>query len=204
MVVFSFLCGSIPVSVWIGRYGLKTDIRSYGDGNPGAFNVMRAGGTAWGMLAVFLDILKAALPVGLAAYIFDFSGLSLVVIASAPPLGHAFSPFLGFKGGKAIAAIGGVWIGLTLAEVAVVMLVMLVFWYTSLRSSAWVVIFTMLSILLYLLLTTSPVVWFGTWVILMMLILYKHWQNLSQLLGLKMSPLLQPLLGSRYSQVLTK
>jgi glycerol-3-phosphate acyltransferase PlsY len=66
------------------------------------------------MLVLLLDISKAAAPVGWAYYNLEIRGISMVLIAIAPILGHAFSPFLGFRGGKALATALGVWIGLTI------------------------------------------------------------------------------------------
>jgi glycerol-3-phosphate acyltransferase PlsY len=110
---FAFLCGALPFSVWIGRRSLGADIRAYGDGNPGAMNVLRAGGKGASVLAVVLDVLKGTLPVALAPLV-GVSGLPLAAVAIAPTLGHAFSPFLGWRGGKAIAVTYGVWAALTL------------------------------------------------------------------------------------------
>ena len=63
--LLGFLLGALPFSVWIGRFGLQRDIMKVGDGNPGATNVLRAGGFLWFSLALMLDIGKGALPVGL-------------------------------------------------------------------------------------------------------------------------------------------
>ncbi|MBM3145984.1 MAG: glycerol-3-phosphate acyltransferase [Chloroflexi bacterium] len=109
--IIAFISGSIPFSVIIGYLFLRTDIRSLGDGNPGATNVFRAGSKSWGLLAVFLDIAKGFLPV----YWAGSHGLAewqLVPISLAPALGHAFSPFFRFRGGKALAATGGSWLAL--------------------------------------------------------------------------------------------
>ena len=106
--LFGFLLGSLPFSVWIGQFILKKDIRDYGDHNPGATNVLRAGGFPPYALALALDISKGAIPVGLAYQVFSIQDWQILPIALAPPLGHAFSPFLNWRGGKAIAAIGGV------------------------------------------------------------------------------------------------
>ena len=109
-----FILGSIPFSVWLGRVVLHKDIRAYGDGNPGAANVLRAGGRLVGVVAILLDFAKGAIPVGVAVFVVRMSGWRLVPVALAPVLGHAFSPFLSFRGGKAIATTFGVWTGLTL------------------------------------------------------------------------------------------
>lgn len=189
LAALGFFAGSIPFSLWVGRLGLKTDIRDYGDGNPGVFNVMRAGGgLTWSGLALMLDISKGAAPVGLAAFVFEITGLPLVIIAVMPPLGHAFSPFLNFQGGKAIAATTGTWIGLTLWEVPLVGAIMLTFWYLVLTSSGWAVMFTMLGILVYLLLTAAETVLFAVWVIIMVLMIYKHRAELTTLPGLRTPP----------------
>ena len=60
--IIGFFFGSLPLSVWLGRLVLKTDIRRYGDGNPGGTNVAR-GQHRLGVLAIALDMLKAAAPV---------------------------------------------------------------------------------------------------------------------------------------------
>lgn len=113
-VLAGFFAGALPFSVWIGRLAMGKDIRLFGDGNPGAFNVFRAGGRGWGWLAILLDGLKGAIPVGLANFWAGYEGWSLACIALAPVLGHAFSPFLRLRGGKGLAVTFGVWTGLSL------------------------------------------------------------------------------------------
>lgn len=147
---FSFFLGSLPFSVWVGRLGARRDIREVGDRNPGATNVLRAGGFLWFTLALILDISKAAAPVGLAVYVFGWAGWPLWLIAMAPPLGHAFSPFLGGKGGKAVAAAFGVWIGLTIWWMPLVALLSLIFWFALLTVSGWAVILALVTMLGYL------------------------------------------------------
>lgn len=151
-VLAAFFSGAIPYSVWIGRRVMGVDIRQVGDGNPGATNVLRAGGKGWGALAMLLDSLKATVPVGLAYFAAGFRGIEMFVIALAPIAGHAFSPFLGFRGGKAVAATFGVWVGLTIWEAPTVLGIMLTYWFLGLRSSGWAVMFALASLLLYLLL----------------------------------------------------
>ena len=113
-VILGFGLGSIPFSLLVGKYALHTDIRSLGDGNPGGFNVWRAGGRFWAFLAVLLDGFKGAIPVGLAHYVFGVSSWLLIPVALAPLLGHLFSPFLKFRGGKGLSTTFGIWLGLTL------------------------------------------------------------------------------------------
>jgi glycerol-3-phosphate acyltransferase PlsY len=109
--LIGFLLGSIPFSLLIGRMIAKKDIRTVGDGNPGGTNAIKAGGLKAGIPAILLDISKGFLPVFLAQK-YGLMGWSLIPVGLAPILGHAFSPFLRFRGGKALGPTGGVWLGL--------------------------------------------------------------------------------------------
>jgi glycerol-3-phosphate acyltransferase PlsY len=106
-----FFLGSIPFSLVLGKFLAKTDIRMLGDGNPGGTNAFKAGGAKAGIPAILLDMLKGFLPVYLAQK-YGLAGWSLVPVCLAPILGHAFSPFLRFRGGKALGPTAGAWIGL--------------------------------------------------------------------------------------------
>jgi acyl phosphate:glycerol-3-phosphate acyltransferase len=115
-----FFLGSLMFSYWLaGRQG--QDLKAVGDGNPGAVNLWRAAGWRWGVAGLLLDYLKGLLPLACIVYRGLFSGMELAMLAAAPVLGHAFSPFLGFSGGKAIAVTFGVWTALTLWVVPVLM-----------------------------------------------------------------------------------
>ena len=84
-ILLSYLSGALPLSVWIGRLAGK-DIRQYGDGNPGATNVLRAAGWGWFFVALCADFSKAAVPVGLAHYVFQWQDWWLLPIALAPSI----------------------------------------------------------------------------------------------------------------------
>jgi len=85
------------------KISLGLDVRHFGDGNPGAANVFRTGNKLVGFLTLMLEISKAAAPVGLAYFNLGFRGVTMFLIAVAPILGHVFSPFLGFRGGKGLS-----------------------------------------------------------------------------------------------------
>jgi glycerol-3-phosphate acyltransferase PlsY len=110
-IFMGFLVGSIPFSLIFCKFFAKTDIFTVGDGNPGGTNALKAGGLKAGLPAILLDILKGFLPVWLAQRA-GLAGWSLLPVCLAPVLGHAFSPFLRFRGGKALGATGGVWVAL--------------------------------------------------------------------------------------------
>lgn len=116
MIIFiaiaCFLCGSLMFSYWIGRL-LKVDIRSIGDGNPGAANLWSLAGYRYGLLGVALDFLKGYVPIFIVWKFGLASDYEWVLVALAPIVGHAFSPFLKFDGGKGLAVSFGVWSALT-------------------------------------------------------------------------------------------
>jgi glycerol-3-phosphate acyltransferase PlsY len=149
--LLGFLLGSLPLSVWLGKLVLHTDIRGYGDGNPGGTNVMRAGSRTLGVLAIILDMLKAAVPVSLAHYVFHVAAWPLVPVMLAPILGHAFSPFLGFRGGKALACTFGAWTALTVPFGPFVMGGSVFVSYKLLNTSGWAVMASLLTLLGFLL-----------------------------------------------------
>lgn len=146
-----FALGSLPLSVWLGKLVLRTDIRGYGDGNPGGTNVIRAGSRGLGLLVIVLDMIKGALPVALAHYVFMVDGWPLAPVMLAPILGHAFSPFLGFRGGKAVATTFGVWSAMTVPLGPFVMGGSVFVFYKLLRSSGWAVMAALLALLGFLL-----------------------------------------------------
>jgi glycerol-3-phosphate acyltransferase PlsY len=181
-----FAIGSLPFSVWIGKLALRTDIRGYGDRNPGATNVLRAGGKLWFVAALLLDVTKGAAPVGAAYWIAGIRGMEIVPIALAPVLGHAFSPFLGFKGGKAVATMGGIWIGLTLVHMPIILMALLVVWFYTVTVSGWAVILTALSGLAYLLINLPDQALIAVMIGCLLLSLYKQRADLAKPLRLRL------------------
>lgn len=105
VIVISYLLGSIPMAFIIGKYWRGIDIRQHGSGNVGATNAFRVMGTAAGLTVLLADVLKGVIAVLLAK---SAGGPYLVVLAGLTViLGHTFSVFLKFKGGKGVATGGG-------------------------------------------------------------------------------------------------
>ena len=126
----AFLAGSLPFGVIIARRR-GVDIRKAGSGNPGATNVGRVLGRRFGILCFFLDALKGAVPVLLAGWFAGLLGASTtsnaaawgwLLVAVAAILGHCFSPWIGFRGGKGVAtgfgAVLAMWPVLTVPALA--------------------------------------------------------------------------------------
>jgi acyl phosphate:glycerol-3-phosphate acyltransferase len=179
-IAFAFFCGSLPFSVWLGQIALRKDIRQFGDANPGAANVFRAGSKGWGAIAILLDILKGALPVGLANYGAHITDWSLALIAIAPIAGHAFSPFLRFKGGKAIAVSLGIWCGLTLYQVPLVLGLMLGIYIVLLTNNGWSTVLGFASLIAYLLIIAAPAWMLSVWLGNLIIVVWKHRADLRQ------------------------
>jgi acyl phosphate:glycerol-3-phosphate acyltransferase len=110
VTVLAYLCGSIPTGVLLTKR-LGLDIRTLGSGNVGATNVARSAGKKVGLLTLLGDIIKGLVPV-LVVRFFDLGETALACAAVAALLGHIFSPFLGFSGGKGVATGLGVLLGL--------------------------------------------------------------------------------------------
>ncbi len=113
VVIFAYLCGSIPFSFLIPHYWKGTDIRQVGSGNIGATNVIRALGKPIGILCLVLDSLKTYIPVMLIRYVFMKGSpdmpLWLALAAFAGVIGHDFSVYMKFRGGKGVASTMGVF-----------------------------------------------------------------------------------------------
>lgn len=149
--VAGFLMGSIPFALLLGK-ARGVDIRTVGSKNVGATNLGRALGVRWFFAAFALDAMKGLVPplayglvmghVGRPALSLPDADAALwLLVVIAPVLGHMFSPFVGFKGGKGVAtglgAMLGVWPVLTVPGVGalVVFLVVFLVWrYVSLAS----------------------------------------------------------------------
>jgi glycerol-3-phosphate acyltransferase PlsY len=111
MACLAFVFGSFPTGVVLTRAVTGVDIRRQGSGNIGAANAARAAGFKVGLAVALLDMLKGALPVLAGRWIgLDDAGLAAVGLAAV--LGHDFSIFLRFRGGKGVATTLGVMFAL--------------------------------------------------------------------------------------------
>ena len=109
-----YLCGSLPWGLWLGRALRGVDVRTLGSKNLGATNVYRTLGPGIGLLVLVLDIAKGALPTWLVPgwpVVADFPGGTewcRLAVGLAAVLGHVFTLFAGFQGGKGVATTVGV------------------------------------------------------------------------------------------------
>lgn len=105
VLVLAYLFGSVPAGAWVARfYGV--DIRKVGSGNTGATNILRTLGAGPAALVALFDVFKGGIAV-IVAKLFGIEGLLLGGVAIAAVLGHNYSVFLRFRGGKGVATSFG-------------------------------------------------------------------------------------------------
>jgi acyl phosphate:glycerol-3-phosphate acyltransferase len=121
LLILAYIAGALPWSAWLLRLLFRVDVRTVADGNPGTTNAFRVGGWHLGAGVLLLDFFKAFIPVMIARWGIGLPEFQLLLIALMPTIGHPFSIFLGFRGGRALVTLFGVWSGLTLYEVPLVM-----------------------------------------------------------------------------------
>jgi len=127
----AYVLGSIPFGLVIAKSLCSTDPRLNGSKNTGATNVARLCGTKCGVATLVFDVLKGLLPVAFAAAWID-SDMALSLVGLAAILGHVFSCFMHFKGGKAVATTVGVFLALApWGAIIAAVLCLLMVWLTG-------------------------------------------------------------------------
>ncbi len=107
-LILGYLCGSISFAYLFTLFLTGKDIRKIGTGNPGAANVSRSVGKKWGIIVWIADTIKGIIPMVIAKNYGITNFILLTLIGSSAIIGHCFSIFLKFKGGKGAATSGGV------------------------------------------------------------------------------------------------
>ncbi len=184
--LLAYFSGSIPSGVWIGKTFKGIDIRTVGSKNSGATNAYRNLGAVYGIMTLVIDALKGYLPL-LVASKMGVSEKYIVVIGLIAILGHSFSCFLNFKGGKGVATSLGVFLFLAPKAIGIATLgfLIVVFFtrYVSLSSITAAIILPIMTMILPAKdgvdkLTLSILsVFIGVFVI------YKHKTNITRLLN---------------------
>ncbi len=191
IAVAAFLLGSIPVGYLLVRIFRKQDIRSVGSGNIGATNVLRAGGKGLGALTFLLDVLKGCSAVWLGAWL---GGLLLPMLpnrdmqalaALFAVLGHMFTPWLGFKGGKGVATGFGVFLvaapWAALSAIGVFAVIFAISRYVSVASIIGAACFPIFA--WFMTSGERPAFFIAVQCAVALLIVIKHHQNIRRLAG---------------------
>jgi len=188
-LVLAYLVGSIPSAVWVGRRFYNIDVREYGSGNAGATNTFRVLGKKPGIAVLLMDILKGFLAVKLAYIVGDYSSDSPefidfeLALAVCGLMGHIFPVYVGFRGGKGIATMLGILIGVhpqaALACAIVFVITLLFSGYISLSSMMAGVTFPIVIMVFYS--TNSSINIFSLAVAVIVLV--THQRNIERLIS---------------------
>ena len=183
--VIAYIFGSLPCGVWLGKGVKNIDIREYGSKNSGATNAYRILGPKYGIMVLILDALKGYIPLYIAS-LFDIGGIYIILLGLVAILGHTFSFFLQFKGGKGVATSLGVFLFLMPKVVGVLVLVfILVVGISKYISLGSVICAGLLPILAYFMpvrddATRLPLVVIS--LIVGIFVIYKHKANIQRLI----------------------
>jgi len=187
IVLLAYFLGSLPNGIFVSK-GLKNiDLRDHGSKNSGATNAFRVLGAKYGILVLVLDALKGILPTYIANKL-GIKGELLVFVGIIAVVGHTFSPFLKFKGGKGVATSLGVYLYLA----PIPMLITLVMFFLVVGITKYVSLGSILSsVLLPILILVAPInesagnryILFAISAPLGLYIIYKHRENLKRLIN---------------------
>ncbi|AFS00282.1 glycerol-3-phosphate 1-O-acyltransferase PlsY [Lentilactobacillus buchneri] len=178
LLVLAYLLGSIPSGVWIGKIFFHIDIRRHGSGNIGTTNTYRVLGPIAGSIVMALDISKGAVATLLPTF-FHITAISPLIFGLMAILGHTFSIFDKFKGGKAVATSAGMLLAYKPAffflAAGIWILVILL---TSMVSLASMIGFTLTTIAIFF---THDILLSVMAVILTFFIFYRHRANINRI-----------------------
>ena len=173
--ILAYLIGSIPFGFILTKIFLKKDIRDIGSGNTGATNVLRTGNKFLGYGTLFLDVIKAVIPV---IYV-KLNYPDYIFIASLCTfLGHVFPIWLKFNGGKGVATYVGILFSINLT-IGFVFIVVWFFTFLISKYSSLSSLIGSLSVPIYLFFFTSQNLVFFS--IMFILIIYTHRENVKRL-----------------------
>ncbi|MGK0309923.1 MAG: glycerol-3-phosphate acyltransferase PlsY [Lentimonas sp.] len=180
--IVGYLLGAISFAVIIAR-SKGVDILKIGSGNPGATNVTRALGSRWGKLVFALDALKGSVAAGWPLIFISESGLELAIIGLiASIIGHSFSIFLNFRGGKGVATTMGGMLALMPSVLLIGVLVWGVVFLTSRMVALASVLFAVsLSVSAYFIYDMKDPR-FALGLVLGILIIVRHRSNIARML----------------------
>jgi glycerol-3-phosphate acyltransferase PlsY len=189
LLILSYLLGSVPSSVWIGKIFYNTDVRDHGSGNAGTTNTFRVLGIIPGIIVFVIDVLKGWIAVYLANFDkgitpgSDWYYLFSIILGLVTITGHLFPVFAGFRGGKGVATALGIGFGLHPLPAALVflffVLTFLIFRFVSVSSILAGLFYPFLMILV-LQVRSLPLIIFS--LLIPVIIFVTHTKNIKRLI----------------------
>jgi glycerol-3-phosphate acyltransferase PlsY len=178
-ILAAFLLGATPTSYVAGKLGRGIDLREHGSKNLGATNVYRILGWKYAIPVALFDIAKGAVPV----LVFSHPAWLSVAVGGAAVLGHMFSPYVSFKGGKGVATAAGMFLALAPLAVLIAIVVWgICLWLTGYVSLSSIIAVLTVPVSIALLQPHSPYVFWAS-VALVALIIFAHRRNIGRLIA---------------------
>lgn len=187
LLIASYLLGAIPFGLWIGKIFFKKNLHDYGSGNTGTTNTFRILGVKAGISVFAFDLLKGTLATLLPLF-FHINGVSPLIFGLLAVIGHTFSIFDRFKGGKAVATSAGVILGFSpLFLIYLLVVFIIALWLFSMISLSSVIgaVFALLGILIFpsigFILTSYDLLFSIIIFVLAIIIILRHRTNLKRI-----------------------
>ena len=181
MLVLAYLVGATPTSYVAGRLGRGIDLREHGSKNLGATNVYRVLGWTYAIPVALIDVAKGMAPVVVLGPWSNGPAWFTVGLGLAAVLGHIFSPYVGFKGGKGVATAAGMFLALApLAVVISVPIWIVMLWLSGYVSVASLTVAVLFPLWVRLTVPGQPYTFWAA-VALAMIIAYSHRKNIRRL-----------------------
>lgn len=194
LIIIAYMVGSIPTAVWVSKYFFGIDIREYGSGNAGATNTFRVLGAQWGSFVMAVDMLKGLLAALLYLLLPVYSGSGLDIemhrtnfqigLGMAAVLGHIFPLWANFKGGKGVATLFGMVLGIqpmvAVYCVAIFLVVLYLTRFVSLSSILASIAFPVFILIIF----KDPVPLYKVFAVAVaLLVVLTHQKNINKLLN---------------------
>ena len=183
LLIAAYLIGGIPFGYLLVRLTTGADVRELGSGNIGATNVLRTTGRMAGIVTLLLDIAKGWFAVWLMGHFTKQDPIWLSLAAIAVILGHGFSIFLKFQGGKAVASFVGAFLYLTpLTVAATTILFVAAVWYTRHISFGSIAGAAMFPLGVWMIEHPPPPVLLAS-IVGGVFVIWRHWSNIERLMA---------------------
>ncbi|MBA9076209.1 MULTISPECIES: glycerol-3-phosphate 1-O-acyltransferase PlsY [Rufibacter] len=191
VVLAAYLIGAVPTAVWVGKKFYGIDVRQHGSGNAGATNTFRVLGKKPGALVMAVDIFKGWAATSLAYLLVQWGAVTpdqlilfKIILGAVAVVGHIFPVYVGFKGGKGVATLMGMVLGVHLTAalicLGIFLVVLLITHYVSLSSMTAAVCFPLL-LLLPSFRPEEPML-FVFAILIALMVIWTHRKNITRLL----------------------
>jgi len=181
MLLLAYLIGATPTSYVVGKLGRGIDLREQGSKNLGATNVYRVLGWAYAIPVALIDVAKGAIPVVILGPWANGPAWFTVALGLAAVVGHIFSPYVRFKGGKGVATAAGMFLALTPLAVAIsIPIWIFTLWLSGYVSVASLTVAALFPVWIRLTVPDQPYTFWAA-VVLAVIIVYSHRNNIRRL-----------------------